>query len=133
MHIPASLQSAGATVVTRTVGIAARCYDQRNHPEVLKPMLQKESILLAATGLLTMAVQELFDRLIIPEVSRGSFLTRNQTLWRAILAAPGLILIECLSRKFFQSLKQTSKASPTVLGEEYLPYLRFMKRCENRR
>jgi hypothetical protein len=130
MQIPGSLQAAGATVLTRTIGASARLMEQRDNP-ALHSLLRRESILMAATGVLTYAVHELFDRVIVPEVSKSSLLVKNQTLWRAVLSVPGLLVIEWLSRRFFSPNRQApsqSNAKATRLDQKFIQFLQKAKR-----
>jgi membrane protein implicated in regulation of membrane protease activity len=86
---------------------------------------------MAATGVLTYAVHELFDRVIVPEVSKSSLLVKNQTLWRAVLSVPGLLVIEWLSRRFFSPNRQApsqSNAKATRLDQKFIQFLQKAKR-----
>jgi hypothetical protein len=132
MQIPGSLQAAGATVLTRTIGASARLLEQRDNPEALHSLVRRESILMAATGVLTYAVHELFDRVIIPEVSKSSLLVKNQTLWRAVLSIPGLLVIEWLSRRFFTSNPQTQFKSHKHVGLEQ-KFTQFIQKAKRQR
>jgi hypothetical protein len=116
MNISASLQAAGGTLLTRSVGTMARLIKTREHPDEFRPLLKKEAVLMSATGVLTYFVHELFDRLILPEVSKSSLLVRNQTLWRAILSVPGLIVIELLSHHFFKDKPKKPQPSRTEMA-----------------
>lgn len=131
MYIPASLQATAATVITRTVGTVARLIDHRDEPDKMRPLLRREALLMTATGVLTYAVHELFDKIIIPEVSKSSLLARNQTLWRAILSLPGLVVIEALSRLFFQEDHPQSCHTLDKAPEPSQLHARFIQYCQD--
>lgn len=133
MNIPASVQAAGATVVTRSVGAVTRCFAQKDKPAaVLIPFLRHEGILLTITGVFTLFIQEVFNRVILPEFRPESFLAKNQTLWRAIISVPGLFMLEWLNNKYQKKLalkQRRLQRDAQKNGKEYDAYLQFVKKC----